>query len=148
MNTDTYEHLKLDNQICHRLYMASNALTRMYRPLLAELGLSYPQYIIMMGLWEKDKISLGELASVTYMDKGFLTSLINKLKESEFVEIIHDSEDKRKKIIKLTAKGSQLKQKAKCIPEQMFCQLEQSDIEGLEAFKSELDKFLKLIKLK
>lgn len=112
--------LKLENQICHRLYIASNGITRVYRPFLKKLGLTYPQYVIMMALWEKENLTMGELASWTKIDKGFLATTINKMSQSTLVEIIQDKEDLRKKHIALTSKGRKLKQKAQSIPDQII----------------------------
>ncbi|MEC8226255.1 MAG: MarR family transcriptional regulator, partial [Pseudomonadota bacterium] len=65
-----YPQLKLDNQLCHRLYMASNGIARAYRDSLNQLDLTYPQYVVMMALWEKDQISIAELLEKTAIDGG------------------------------------------------------------------------------
>lgn len=126
MKDKDFKHLRLENQICHRLYVASNALTRLYRPLLQEINLSYPQYVVMMALWEEDAISMGELSKRTLMDKGFLTTLIKKLEEDAILKLMTDDEDRRKKIIKLSKKGQRLKEKASSVPEKMLCSYELS----------------------
>lgn len=112
----SYEQLKLENQICHRLYMASNGINRAYRPFLKPLGITYPQYIVLMALWEQDQITMGSLSAKTKIDKGFLATTIEKLAKLGIVKILADSEDKRKKIIELSGKGKKLEEKAKDIP--------------------------------
>ena len=121
MKKNDFDHLKLENQLCHGLYVASNALTRIYRPFLDKLNISYPQYVVLMGLWEEDKITMGELSKKTLMDKGFLTTLIKKLEESSILKLKSDPGDKRKKVIELTKKGWSLREKASSVPFDLAC---------------------------
>lgn len=120
MNDDA---LKLENQLCHRLYTASNALTRAYRPLLNQLNITYPQYLVMMALWEKDTISIHKLRNKTKMDGGSLTLILDKLSAHQFITIEPAEQDKRLRILKLTEKGRKLKIQAAHIPELMWCKL-------------------------
>lgn len=114
------DELKLKNQICHRLYIASNGITRLYRPLLKSLGITYPQYVIMMALWEQDDITMGHLSKTTRVDKGFLATTIDRMESLGLLKVRTDAGDKRKKIIVLTAKGKKLEDQAKDIPRKII----------------------------
>jgi len=115
------EFLKLQNQICYRLYLASNGLMRLYKPLLAPLGLTYPQYILMLSLWEQDHVTMGKLATATSMDKGFLSTLVKSLQSKGHIQVTSDAHDSRRKIIALSKKGQKLKEKAQDIPKTLLC---------------------------
>ncbi len=144
MENKDYSSLRLENQICHRLYLASNGLTRLYRPLLKKLNLSYPQYIVMMSLWEKDKISMSELANHTLMDKGFLTTLVGKLQNDSILKLVSDPNDKRKRIIKLTKKGLKLQDKALEIPKALMCNYELPEENDILKLKEILDEVIRI----
>jgi DNA-binding MarR family transcriptional regulator len=144
-----FEELKLKNQICHRIYSVNNGIQRLYRPILSELGLTYVQYVILMALWEKDHVSMGELASLTKLDKGFLTTTIEKMKQDSLVKLVADKLDQRKKIVLLTKKGISLKHRARCIPSEVLNLLYSNDIKiskkDIETFINVLDKMNLLI---
>lgn len=116
-----FPQLKLDNQICHRLYMASNGIVRSYREALTALDLTYPQYVVMMALWEKDKISINELLDKTAIDGGAMTQILKKMTEKQLLHIVKDEQDKRKRMVQLQAAGTQLQLKAESIPAQIRC---------------------------
>lgn len=113
--------LKLDLQVCHSLYSASNALIRAYRPLLESLGLTYPQYIVMLSLWEKDCVSVKALSEHTRLDSGTLTPILKRLQKQGLLDRQISSHDERQKNITLTEQGINLKEAAKKIPEIMAC---------------------------
>lgn len=113
----TPEHLKLDNQICHSLYSAANALVRAYRPLLEPLGLTYPQYLVMLSLWERDGISVKTLSEHTRLDKATLTSLLKRLEGKGLLTRALDADDERQKHIALTPAGRRLRRRAERVPE-------------------------------
>ena len=117
----SYEQLLLSNQLCHPLYSASNALIRTYAPMLHKLELTFPQYLIMMALWEKDSVAIKHLVEVTYFDSGTLTPILQRLKEKSLILIKKDHKDQRVKIIELAKKGIRLRDQAKDIPSQMLC---------------------------
>jgi DNA-binding MarR family transcriptional regulator len=117
------EFLKLQNQICYRLYLASNGIMRLYKPLLAPLDLTYPQYILMLSLWEQDHVTMGQLAAATSMDKGFLSTLVKSLQTKGNIQVSSDAQDSRKKIITLSKRGQKLKDKAQDIPKSLLCML-------------------------
>lgn len=136
------EFLKLQNQICYRLYLASNGIMRLYKPLLAPLGLTYPQYILMLSLWEQDHVTMGQLAAATSMDKGFLSTLVKGLQSKGHIQVAGDPEDSRRKIIVLSKKGQKLKDKAQDIPASLFCMLggDREHPEDLARLKTMLDE--------
>ncbi len=112
--TDTM--LQLDNQLCFALYSTSLAMTKLYKPLLDELGLTYPQYLAMLVLWEKDGLMVSELGERLYLDSGTLTPLLKRLETSGLVARLRDVADERRVHITLTAAGRKLKAQAAKIP--------------------------------
>jgi DNA-binding MarR family transcriptional regulator len=116
--------LKLDQQLCFPLYAASNLLTRLYRPLLEELGLTYPQYLVMLALWELAPAGVGELGERLHLDSGTLTPLLKRLEAAGLVERLRDSRDERRVRVSLTAKGRSLKAKAQPVPGALACRID------------------------
>ncbi|KAF1061235.1 MarR family transcriptional regulator [Variovorax paradoxus] len=111
------ELLKLDNQLCFAMYSASLAMTRLYKPLLDKLGLTYPQYLVMLALWEKDGPMVSELGERVSLDSGTLTPLLKRLEANGFVARVRDVADERRVHITLTAAGRRLKARAGHVPE-------------------------------
>jgi DNA-binding MarR family transcriptional regulator len=118
---DVNEYLKLDNQLCFVLYAAYRETIRMYRPLLDELGLTYPQYLVMLVLWENDGMTVNGIGERLRLDSGTLTPMLKRLSQSGLVSRKRDSGDERRVRVHLTKKGIALKQKAVKVPESMFC---------------------------
>lgn len=120
MNDQALSHaddmLLLDRQICFPLYAASNLLNRMYRPVLAQFNLTYPQYLVMLVLWEKTSCSVGELGNQLFLDSGTLTPLLKRLAANGLVNRQRDPHDERRVLITLTEQGKALKQQAAIIP--------------------------------
>lgn len=108
--------LQLDNQLCFALYSTSLAMTRVYKPLLDDLGLTYPQYLAMLVLWEQDGLMVSELGDKLYLDSGTLTPLLKRLESSGLISRIRAVEDERRVHITLTATGRKLKARAAKIP--------------------------------
>lgn len=123
----SFEQLKLKNQLCHRLYMASNSIARAYREPLIEINLTYPQYVVMMALWEKDKITIAELITKTAIDGSAMTQILKKMADKTLLAVIKDEKDKRKRFIQLTKGGQALKQKAADIPSKIHCKFDSID---------------------
>ncbi|RZJ10149.1 MAG: MarR family transcriptional regulator [Haliea sp.] len=117
MPTKTDAMLQLDNQLCFALYSASLAMTRLYKPLLEELGLTYPQYLAMLVLWEQDGLMVSEIGERLSLDSGTLTPLLKRLESSGLISRIRAVEDERRVHITLTAAGRKLKAKAAKIPD-------------------------------
>lgn len=108
--------LRLDQQLCFPLYAASNLITRLYRPLLAEIGLTYPQYLVMLVLWESAPQSVGALGERLHLDSGTLTPLLKRMEAAGLVDRKRDSGDERRVLIALTPKGADLREAALTIP--------------------------------
>ncbi len=126
------ELLKLSNQLCFPLYALSRKITSHYLPLLEKIGLTYPQYLVMMVLWEEDSVSVKELGHKLMLDSGTLSPLLKKLEDRELVVRKRLKEDERVVIITLTESGEKLKESASLIPEQIKCSLELTDKEMRE----------------
>ena len=108
--------LRLDNQLCFALYSASLAMTKLYKPLLDELGLTYPQYLALLVLWEQDGVSVSELGQRLSLDSGTLTPLLKRLEAAGLLTRLRDAEDERRVRVVLTADGRALKTEARRIP--------------------------------
>jgi MarR family transcriptional regulator, organic hydroperoxide resistance regulator len=108
--------LLLDNQLCFALYSASLAMTKLYKPLLADLGLTYPQYLALLVLWERDGLMVSELGDRLSLDSGTLTPLLKRLEGLGLVARIRDVDDERRVHITLTAAGRRLKARAAKVP--------------------------------
>lgn len=108
--------LQLDNQLCFALYSTSLAMTKVYKPLLDALGLTYPQYLAMLVLWERDGLMVSELGDKLYLDSGTLTPLLKRLETSGYISRIRAVEDERRVYITLTSSGRKLKTRAAKIP--------------------------------
>ena len=122
--------LALDNQLCFALYSASRAVTRAYGPLLAEIGLTYPQYVTMLALWESPTpMGVGELGTRLHLDSGTLTPLLKRLEHAGLVTRTRDSTDERRVLIALTDAGVALRDRAEDIPARLFGQ---SDLDPRE----------------
>ncbi len=128
-------YLNLDVQICHSLYSATNALIRAYRPLLEPLGLTYPQYIVMLSLWQTDGVSVKSLSEHTRLDAGTLTPILKRLEEKGWITRQVFEGDERQKRICVTDGGRELKAKAESVPEAMAC-LALSDRDSAAQLKS------------
>jgi DNA-binding MarR family transcriptional regulator len=113
----SYPQLQLDEQLCFALYDAQRAVTRLYQPLLADLGLTYPQYLVMLVLWEADgAVSVGELGARVHLDSGTLTPLLKRLEQQGVVERRRDTADERRVLITLTDDGAGLQDRAADVP--------------------------------
>jgi MarR family transcriptional regulator, organic hydroperoxide resistance regulator len=108
--------LLLDNQLCFALYSASLAMTKLYKPLLDELGLTYPQYLVMLVLWEGDGLMVSALGERLSLDSGTLTPLLKRLESAGLVSRMRDAADERRVHIHLTAAGRRLKARAAKVP--------------------------------
>ena len=115
--------LRLDLQLCFALYTSSNLMSRLYRPLLEPLGLTYPQYLAMMALWENSPQTVGELGRRLSLDSGTLTPLFKRLESAGLVARERDPKDQRRVLITVTPAGSAMHAKAVDIPWNVLCQL-------------------------
>ncbi|MCS4307053.1 DNA-binding MarR family transcriptional regulator [Rheinheimera pacifica] len=119
--------LPLEQQLCFALYSASNAVVRLYRPLLQPFDLTYPQYVVMLALWQQDNISLGELGSKTLFDSGTLTPLVKKLEQKGWLKRIPSAVDERVKHVVLTSSGKTLETAVAGVMPALRCQISLPD---------------------
>ena len=115
------EMLRLDHQLCFALYSSSLAMTKLYKPMLEPLGLTYPQYLAMLVLWEGDGITVSELGQRLQLDSGTLTPLLKRLETTGVIGRQRDSADERRVLLHLTAAGRALKARAAKVPPQVAC---------------------------
>ncbi len=113
----------LDHQLCFALYRASRAMTRAYAPLLEPLGLTYPQYLTLLALWEEDGASVSRLGERLGLDSATLTPLLKRLEQDEVVERRRDEADQRVVRVHLTRKGRGLQARARGIPSALACKV-------------------------
>jgi DNA-binding MarR family transcriptional regulator len=130
---------RLDGQLCFALYSANLAMHKVYRRLLAELDLTYPQYLVMLVLWERDGITVSELGEQLFLDSATLTPLLKRLQTAGLVSRTRSTNDERQVLIGLTDAGKTLQSKAKQIPAGVLCAAD-CPPEQLVAIKSELEK--------
>lgn len=114
-----FDTLKLENQLCFPLYAASREILRKYTPVLKKVNLTYTQYIVMMVMWEYQKLTVGELGKKLYLDTGTLSPLLKNMEEKGLVTRIRETSDERVVMVAITEEGEALKEKAAAIPEQM-----------------------------
>ena len=123
--------LQLDEQLCFALYATSLAMTKVYRPLLRSLGLTYPQYLVMLSLWQNGELSVGQLGEKVALDSGTLVPLIRKLSALELLNRHRSPADDRSVLISLTAQGAALQERTHTIHEQVSCTTQRSDAQRL-----------------
>ncbi|MBH5369173.1 MULTISPECIES: MarR family transcriptional regulator [Bradyrhizobium] len=129
--------LRLDNQICFAVYSATHAFNRVYKPLLDRLGLTYPQYLVMLVLWERDDVPVKEIGEKLFLDSGTLTPLLKRLEAAHLVRRTRSREDERQVLIALTPQGHALKEKARSVPQSILAASDCS-VSELVAMKDEI----------
>jgi DNA-binding MarR family transcriptional regulator len=130
--------LRLDNQLCFLFHRISRELDAAYRPLLAELGLTYPQYLVMLVLWESDGLGVGELGDRLDLDSGTLSPLLRRLEHAGLVRRERATSDERRVRISLTDRGRDLQERAAGVPEAIAGHVV-DDEAGYEAMKAQLN---------
>lgn len=113
--------LELDRQLCFALYSASLAMTKLYKPLLEPLGLTYPQYLAMLVLWERDGVTVSHVGDRLQLDSGTLTPLLKRLESAGLLQRQRDTADERRVLLRLTPAGKGLRRQALRVPEQIAC---------------------------
>lgn len=141
-----YEQLKLENQVCFPLYSAARMVVRAYTPLLKKLEITYPQYLVLLVLWEHGRMTVNDIVDKLYLDTNTLTPLLQRLEKQGFIVRCKDVIDKRRVIIDLTDKGKGLEHRAADIPQQLMESLPKELLKD-EAFdvnqlKCQLDKIV------
>ena len=111
------EKFLLDNQLCFRLYTASRLLTQVYHPLLSEYGLTYPQYLVLLVLWEKDTQPVNDIAKRLYLETNTVTPLLQRMEKQGIITRAKGEKDARQMIVKLTKKGKMLQETLSEVPD-------------------------------
>lgn len=142
---DNNETLKLENQLCFSIYAASRAITKIYRPFLDKLGITYPQYLVMLILWQTETMTLKDLCAKLYLDSGTLTPLLKRLESMDLIKRVRSTLDERILCVSLTEKGTDMKSEAIKVPGCVLKSIN-TDISFLENLKGEVDKLLINIK--
>jgi DNA-binding MarR family transcriptional regulator len=129
--------LLLGNQLCFAIYSTAHAFNRVYKPLLDRLGLTYPQYLVMLALWERDGVPVKNLGKRLFLDSGTLTPLLKRLEAAELVKRTRSTEDERQVLIALTSQGHALREKARAVPQAILA-ASACSVTQLSAMKNEL----------
>jgi MarR family transcriptional regulator, organic hydroperoxide resistance regulator len=133
--------LKLENQLCFPLYAVSRQFTKAYQPYLQALGLTYPQYLVLLLLWEYGELTVKELGERLLLDSGTLTPLLKRMEQRQWLSRRRDPQDERSVIIGLRPAGQALQAGARCIPEQLAQRLQLTPTE-FEALRLQLNRIL------
>jgi DNA-binding MarR family transcriptional regulator len=129
--------LRLDNQICFAVYSTAHAFTRVYKPLLDRLKLTYPQYLVMLVLWERDNVPVKDIGERLFLDSGTLTPLLKRMETAELIRRTRSTEDERQVLIALTLQGQALREKAGSVP-QAILSASACSVGELVAMKNEI----------
>jgi MarR family transcriptional regulator, organic hydroperoxide resistance regulator len=140
-----YEQLELDRQLCFPLYATSRLLTRLYQDQLTPLGLTYPQYVVLMILWQDAPCSVGSVGQRAMLNSNTLTPLLKRLEQQGLIERLRDGRDERRVSITLTAAGWQLREQCRGIPEAMLASVE-APVEKLQQLKALLDELMPVLR--
>jgi DNA-binding MarR family transcriptional regulator len=132
---DSEAVLRLDSQLCFKVYALNNLIGRAYRPLLDEIGLTYSQYLVMLVLWENSPSNVGALGGRLRLDSGTLTPLLKRLEAAGMVERRRCESDERRVEIHLTEVGAALKERAKTIPGDLACRIPDAAFRDIEEFR-------------
>ena len=134
--------LCLDEQLCFPIYAASNLIVKAYRPFLTPLGLTYPQYLVMLVLWEKECVSVGDLGQILHLDSGTLSPLLKRMETSGLINRSRDPNDERRVFISLKDKGRDLSAEAEKIPKELTKNIE---FDNLNQLRDELKVLVNLL---
>ncbi|HOP12675.1 MAG: MarR family transcriptional regulator [Lentimicrobium sp.] len=142
-----YEQLKLENQLCFPVYAASRLITREYQPYLEKLGITYPQYLVLMILWENDRLPVTDIARKLILNTNTITPLLKRMEQTGLIARKRSPEDERKVMIELTDKGRAMQEEAARIPEALVNQLMKGDLKAgeLTELKSRLTALIRLL---
>ena len=145
-----YEQLKLDNQICFRLYTASRLIVQSYAPFFKQMGITYPQYLVLLVLWEKDNRVISEITEALGLETNTMTPLLQRMEKEGLIVRSRGQVDTRQRIISLTKEGKRMEQTARDIPECMVNGLLNDELEmnDLLQLAPLLDKLIKRVKSK
>jgi DNA-binding MarR family transcriptional regulator len=124
-----YEQLKLKNQLCFPVYAASRLIIREYQPFLDKLGITYPQYLVLMILWETDEITVNEIAKKLILNTNTVTPLLKRMESLDIISRERSSSDERKVMIRLTEKGKEMREAASVIPLQLVEKINSEELD-------------------
>lgn len=133
--------LLLDNQLCYALYAAAHRMTKSYRPMLERMGLTYPQYLVLLVLWESDGITVSEIGRRLRLDSGTLTPVLKRLETSGLLNRSRRQSDEREVEIALTDQGRALRSEAVAVRQSVMCQLNMSEPE-IQAMRADLNALI------
>lgn len=133
--------LLLDNQLCYALYAAAHRMTKSYRPMLERMGLTYPQYLVLLVLWETDGITVSEIGRRLRLDSGTLTPVLKRLETSGLLNRSRRQSDEREVEIALTDQGRALRSEAVAVRQSVMCQLNMSEPE-IQAMRADLNTLI------
>lgn len=133
-------NLRLENQLCFKIYSAEKKMTKLYRTYLDEIGITYPQYLVLLVLWEQDDISVKELGEKLMLDSGTLTPMLKRMETNQLITRNRSKIDERVVVISLTQKGKAINQEVECIPNKFLEQvsLDTNDLHVLSNLLSKL----------
>lgn len=143
----SYDQLKLENQLCFPVYAASRLITRAYKPHLEKLGITYPQYLVFMILWEEGSKAVNDIGKKLILNTNTITPLLKRMEVQGFIERKRSADDERKVIVQLTQKGEALQENAALIPGELVKQLLDGDlkVEDLIKLKDELNEVIAVL---
>jgi len=142
-----YEQLKLENQLCFPVYAASRLITREYQPYLENLEITYPQYLVLLVLWEKDSLSVNDIAKKLILNTNTVTPLLKRMEQQGLLNRKRSEKDERKVFVQLSEKGARLKEKASLIPEELAKRLSDNELKvnDLEKLKESLNYIISIL---
>ncbi|HAX96767.1 MAG TPA: MarR family transcriptional regulator [Prolixibacteraceae bacterium] len=142
-----YEQLKLENQLCFPVYAASRLIIREYQPHLDRLGITYPQYLVLMVLWEEDNLTVNDIARKLILNTNTVTPLLKRMEQQGIIMRKRSDEDERKVIVQLTAKGRKMQEEAARIPESLVTRLAASNLDKdeLVRLKDSLNSIIRFL---
>ncbi len=145
-----YEQLKLENQLCFPFYAISRLITRAYQPDFDKLGITYPQYLVLMVLWETDGVTVNAVAEKLILNTNTITPLLKRMEEMGFLQRTPSDADRRKVIVSLTPKGDELRHEAAMIPfnllKRLNVQLDEKNLAETAEFRCKLNEMIVLLK--
>ena len=145
-----YDQLKLDNQLCFRLYSAARLVTNAYRPYLEPLGITYPQYLVLMVLWEHDNLTIGEISSRLDLETNTLTPLLQRMEKQGLVLRTKGTVDARQRLVSLTKAAKAMEDRCKdvpsCLMHSMLSHGDEGSLNDMMALAPLLDKLIALLK--
>ncbi len=146
----SYEQLKLSNQLCFPMYAASRLITREYQPFLEALGITYPQYLVLMVLWEHGEKTVNDIAQTLLLNTNTITPLLKRMEKMGLIERVRSLQDERKILVYVTEKGKDLEEKAASIPIQLIQNLGNSNLKvaDLMTLRNQLNELIDFLQKK